>query len=343
MKVIPVASPNHVATTNSSEASSKARAVAAFNAAQAQETPPVDPNAISVEELSAVQPAKASGDVNLEVDNSTETVNSEIDKPTQVETKEDPALSRQFAQLARREKQLRLQAQKQQNDFKAKEAALVAREAALSQTQFDPKDYISRARLEQDALGVLESEGIATYEGITQRAVSRQPVDPQLQAHIGKLEAKIAQLEKATEDNQKSYTQQQQQAYDAALKQIRSDVRDLVQNDPNFETIKATNSIGDVVDLIKQTYEKDGRVLPVELAAQKVEDYLVEEATKLTRIGKIKKRLEQSAQTERAQKPQATTKQPQQSMKTLTNANSSTRQLSAKERAILAFKGELKS
>ena len=39
-------------------------------------------------------------------------------------------------------------------------------------------------------------------------------------------------------------------------------------------------------------------------------------------------------------KTQANTKQPQ-SMKTLTNAASSSRQLSAKERAILAFKGEL--
>jgi hypothetical protein len=74
-----------------------------------------------------------------------------------------------------------------------------------------------------------------------------------------------------------------------------------------------------------------------------VEDYLVDEAVKLANIGKIKKRLSTApAVPAKTEKQTPTNKQPQ-TMKTLTNATASTRQLSARERALLAFKGELKS
>lgn len=111
--------------------------------------------------------------------------------------------------------------------------------------------------------------------------------------------------------------------------------------DPYFETIKQTNSVSDVVDLITATYEKDGILLSVEEAAKEVEDYLVDEAMKLTRIGKIKQRLAAST-TAKVSQEQTPAPKKQTQMKTLTNAASTTRQLSAKERAILAFRGELK-
>jgi phosphopentomutase len=116
----------------------------------------------------------------------------------------------------------------------------------------------------------------------------------------------------------------------------------LVKNDPNFEAIRASGkgAVKQVVQLIERTFDQDGILLTVEEAAQAVEDHLVEEATKLTRIGKIQQRLAANAKT--AQKPVQTTGQSPQASKTLTNTMSTARPLSARERALLAFKGELK-
>ncbi len=332
-------------TSNATEA--RARAIAKLSATpapqvgqqQAQETPVQDPNNVSVEELSAIQ-APQTAEI---TDNNTpiETPKEETKAP---EKTEDPALTAKFTQLARQERALRAKVQQQEQAIKQREAALAAREAELTAKDNQYRqEYISKARLKQDALGVLESEGLATYDDLTQRALSRQPIDPMVQQTMQRLEAKIAELEAANETSQKSYQQQQQDNYKAAIKTITQDAKQLIQNDPEFEAIKATGSVKDVVDLIEKTFQKTGEVLSVEEACKEVEEYLVEEATKLTQLEKIKKRMAQSnaSTTKSDVKTQATQKQTQ--MKTLTNAVSNTRPLSVRERAIAAMEGRLKS
>lgn len=343
MKIQPVASPNAIQQPASNEAAHKARAIAAFNQSQ-QTTQPVVQNQtrVSAEEMTAIQP-QVRQDESIEA---TQEV-PEVVATTETKTQEDPVLSRQFAQLARQEKALRAKVQQQEQQYKAREAALQAREAALtSEPKTDMTKYISRDHLKQDALTALAEAGVS-YEELTQQIISQQPVDPRLKNTINQLQQQIQELKAANEEARKSQVDNQTQAYQAAVKQIRTDVNQLVHTDPNFETIKATKSAKDVVDLIEQTYHKDGVLLSVEEAATQVEDYLVEEGAKLAQIDKIKKRMMQAvapkASSSTAQTPAAKSQQQQQPMKTLTNAASSTRQLSAKERAILAFKGELKS
>lgn len=347
MKVFPVASPAAIKQAPSPDL--KSRAVAAFNGQQAQQTPhsaQLNQNAISPEDMGAIVAPKQEPEEEVQEEQALEA--SEVGQTdTVVETApepkaEDPALSRQFAQLARQEKQLRLKAQQQDQQLKAREAALAAREAeiAAKSSTYDT-DYIPKSRFKQDALSALEEAGLS-YDEITQQVINQGQRDPRTDAMISRLEAKIVALEEQNSNSAKAMSTQQQQQYDAAVAQIRTDAKKLVFTDPNFETIKATNSVSDVVDLITQTYDKDGILLSVEEAANEVENYLTEEALKLTRIEKIKKRMNQVAPDSKAsgQKTQSTQKQPQPTMKTLTNATSSTRQLSAKERAILAFKGE---
>lgn len=348
MKVTPVASQHAVAPTQSSDRTRTNRAVEAFNKmanAQQPQSPVMNQNAVSVEELGAIQ-AQTAPQPTETTDKNIEGEVAPVDTPEQIPSKpqEDPALTRQFTQLARQERALRAKAQQQDQAFKAREAALAEREAKLQGQTPDMSNYIPKDRLRQDALSVLDEAGIS-YDQLTQDILTRQPTDPRVNATISRLESKIAQLEKANETNEKTFAERQQEQYKAAVRQITSDAKSLVNSDPNFETIKATNSIRDVVELIEQTYAKDGVVLSVEEAAQEVEDYLVEEALKLTKIEKIKRQLAQSnASTQTAtQQTQAKPTQTQPQMKTLTNATASTRQLSAKERAILAFKGELKS
>lgn len=344
MRIQPVASPHAVQQTPTNPVAQKAKAVAAFNAGkssydapQAQEHPVLDANHVAPEEMTAIRPSSPAQEEVASLAPTEETAAA----PAKEEPK-DPALSRQFAHLAKQERQLRAKAQQQQQEFKAQQNAFQAEKAAYEAKIKDYESgYISRQQLKDNTLGSL-AEANVSYDELTQQMLNHQPIDARTEALVKRLEAKIQGLEDKANLNVKAQEEQQQQAYRAAVKQIEMDVRQTVSNDPNFETIKATRSISDVVELIEETYKKDGILLSVEDACNEVENYLMDEAMKVTRIGKIKRRLEEAGQPKpNPQQTQATKQQPQQ-MKTLTNAAASTRKLSARERALLAFKGELK-
>ncbi len=348
MKIQPIASPAAVQQAPTNQSSAREKAINAFvNAGNTQpETQVVqNQNAISAEELGAIQTPESNEEARQEVANE----DTQVEAPKAVEPEDTPE-SRRFAQLAKREKQLRLQAQQikqQEEQFKARQAEMEAKWAQAQQpTPIDATKYIDRERFKYDPIGALAEVGVS-YEELTNQLINPVQKDPRVEATISRLEAKIQELENKNQEAAKQAAERETQQYQAALRQIETDVKALVANDPNFETIKETRSTKDVVELIEQTYQKDGVLLSVEEAAQLVEDYLVEEATKLTKIGKIQAKLAQSNASKvqaTAQKTPAAQQQPKQPqpMKTLTNNNASSRQLSAKERAILAFKGELK-
>lgn len=352
MKIQPIATPSAVQQAPSNAQSARSAAINAFMGSQpapaAQTEAVANPNNVSPEELSAIKSPEQPEEVPEVSDKQAD--NSEVTEPTDEATKpEDTALSRQFAKLAQQEKQLRAKAAQQDQAFKAREAELAAREAKLNQqqpTQMDQSKYVSLEDLKYNALGVLEKAGVS-YEELTQQLLNPVQTDPRVQATISKLEAKIAELEQQTKTTKTTYEQQQEQAYKAAVKQIETDVTNLVNKDPSYEAIKHAGAYKDVVDLIEQTYHKDGYLMSVEEASQAVEDYLVEQYTKFSNIGKVKQKIAQAntskaVQSTSEQKQEAAPQQTPKSqpMKTLTNNNSSTRQLSARERALLAFKGE---
>lgn len=345
MNVKPVASPQAVQQAPSNAAAARAKAVAAFNqGAQPPAQVVQNQNQISPEELGAIKAPEESGQEDIVEESQEVSAEATPAEPKQ-ETPQETALSRQFAQLARQEKQLRHKAQQQEQAIKAREAAITAREAELAKAPaFDPKQYYTRDQVKQNALDVLAEAGVS-YDDLTQQIVSQQPTDPRVMRTISSLEQTVKSLEAKLEAQAKSQEANQTTAYQAAVQQIRSDVTNMVKTDTAYEMIKATNSIKDVVELIEETYKKDGILLSNEDAAQQVEDYLVEEGLKLARLSKVQQKLSKVAPktaTSPAQTSAASPKQPQ-PMKTLTNATASSRQLSAKERAILAFKGELKS
>jgi hypothetical protein len=339
MKLTPVASPHAIQPTQTESDSARTarlteKYVAIMNKGQqdppqAQETLVANPNRVSAEELSAIVPTQAK--------------ESPKDATTEVtETKEapkDPEIERRFAQIARQERQLRAKIHQENQRLKAREEAIAAREEAASrQTAPDLSQYIPKDRIKADPLTALE-EAQADWDYLTQQQLQRQPTYPMVMSTIQKLQAEIADLRKVNETSQKTYQDQQAAQYQAALKQIRNDVKQLVYTDPEFETVKAMNATKDVVELIEKTYAKDGVVLSVEEATKAVEDYLVEEAMKVTQIEKIKKRMAaaKASQTSSDEKtPPAKQTQP---MKTLTNATSSARKMSAKERAIARANG----
>lgn len=252
------------------------------------------------------------------------------------ETVNEDSISSQYAILARKQKQ-----------FREREKRIQAREQALKTSDeaklvpptptFDESKYISRDRIAQDPLNALADLGIS-YDQITNLMLNQaNPQQIQQDAYLRKLEAKISDLEQKQERTVKTFEEGQIEARSQAVRQISRDVQSLVTNDPSFELIKLTNNSAEVVKLIETTFDEDGTLLSIEEAAKEIEEALMERQFRISSSSqKIKQRLQSVASTQTATKqPVNQVKQP---LKTLTNSVTSTRPLTARERALEAFK-----
>lgn len=253
--------------------------------------------------------------------------------PTEPAKAEAPErLSPQFAALARKEKALRLEAQK----IKAERESWKQEQ---SKSSFNANEYVPKSRLKTEAINVLMEEGF-TLEQIAHMTLSHQDrQDPR----VASLQAKIQELENKTTKVESQFTEQQTKDREQAINQIRNEAKILIDSDPTYETIKAAGRVETVVEHIKQTYDEDGILLSVEDAAKEVEELLVEEAMRLAGLSKIKQRLQPPPVEE--QKPQEPLKQQPPGMKTLTHgltASSAKQSFSSKERvqrALLVAQG----
>ncbi len=352
MNIVPKASVSAPAPTpTSSQSAATARAIAAFNAASQNPTGIANASAVSPEEIGAIHSGvqKQEEEQPLEAAAEGQETTSESAEAAPEATEEKPPakaeelLSTQYAAMARKEKALRQKMQefnREREEFNRQKNLA----PAPATSSFDESKYIARDRLKSDTLAVLAEEGVS-YDELTQAILNQNQyqVDPQTKATIAKLEARLAAQEAALQKAAESAAEQQTAQYKQAVNEIRENTKKLVFTDPAFEIIKETGSVNDVVELIEETWKQDGVLLSVEDAAREVEEYLEREAIKLSSIKKLQDRLKPAAAPKKQhQAIQATPKQPQ-PMKTLTNAVGTSRPLTAKERAILAFKGELKS
>jgi hypothetical protein len=306
----------------------------------------INPTRVSPEEMSAILPKKEeekeepkaeTESVEAQADTQKDTNEaSEEEASKEVKVKADP-LSTQYAILARKEKALRARDQ----ELKAREQAYLSREEAVKAKEAEYQSgYISKDAVKQNPLLVLSELGLS-YDDITNQILNQPRQDPATQAYLQRLEAEIKALKGDQENTKKSYEEQQKNSYQQAVNQIRNEAKSLVNSDPAFEMIKTSGAVDDVVSLIEETFKADGVLLTVEEAAKEVEDYLIDEAIKLAKSKKVQQRL---APVPAPKQAEAAPKQSQPAqMKTLTNSvGNPARKLSARERAIAAFKGELK-
>lgn len=301
----------------------------------AQQHPVQNPSKITPEEMSVVKAPEAEASQSDTGDSPSE------EAPAATKTPKEGPLSAQYALLARKERALRAKVEAQDASLKAKEAAFAEREAAIKAKEAEyQSNYISKSRIKADPLSVLTEEGVS-YDELTNAILNPQAKqDPRILAEIEKLKAEVREAKDYQTKAKEEYAAQKKQEYTNAVAQIRNEAKQLVANDPAFEMIKETKSVSDVVDLIEKTYAEDGILLSVEEAAREVEEYLADQAIKLARINKIKSKLEQAQKP--AEQSQATPKQPQTGMKTLTNSVNASKPLSSRERAIAAFNGTRK-
>lgn len=236
--------------------------------------------------------------------------------PDTLEVKPDEAtqpLSPQFAALARQRRAL----QQEKQAFE--------REKAESATKQDVGG-VDRARLKSDPIGVLLEEGV-TYEQLTEAVLANQNgYNPE----IKKLQDEIRALKAETE---KTFSDKETQAEESALNEMERDAIRLSSQGDEFALVRETGSIKKVRDLIHRVYKQDGEVLDVREALKLVEDELLKDNLRIANLGKI-----QSQVAPQVQQPQ----QLQRPMRTLSNRDTASVPMSAKQRALAAFHGTLK-
>lgn len=241
--------------------------------------------------------------------------------------KPDP-LSPKFALLAKREKLIR----SREAEIKAKEDALKAK-----QSEYET-GYIPKSGLKDAALAALKS-GELSYDEFTQFMLSQPAaeVDPV----IRQIQAENAELKKRLEELDGSFKSKQTTEFNQAVTQLGNDIRAFVKGNPDYEAIDALGMSDKVKDLIVANFEETGTIMPMEDAAKEIEAYLLEEAEKVLTIGKVKAKFTPPTPATEAKPDAKPLTSQQQPMKTLTNAVTTSKPMSPRERAIARLEGRL--
>jgi hypothetical protein len=253
-----------------------------------------------------------------EVTQQVDSAKPDVTEQTNAVIEDTKPLSPQAAALAKARRALQV-----------KERELADREKALeSKTTGSSEDLV--ARLKSQPLSVLQEHGV-TYDQLTEAILADSSgLNPAIQ----ELKAEIKALKEGVDKN---LSERDSQAEQQVLRQIRKEAEQLAREGDTFELVREERAVPDVIRLIHETYKKHGEVLDTSEAMQLVEDELLKDNLRRANFKKIQSKLTPSQPQQQA--PQA---QRQNQIRTLTNRDSSTVPLSRRERALLAFQGNLK-
>lgn len=218
---------------------------------------------------------------------------------------------------------------KQRRTLQVKERELADREKALETKATTPVESVTFADLKSEPLSALLKAGV-TYEQLTEAILEQK------NGHSPEIAALKAEIAALKGDVTKTLSDRDAQAEQQVLAEMRRDATKLVAEGEEFELVRETKSIPQVMTLIERTYRESGEVLDVREALRLVEEDLISESLKLAATKKVQSKLAP----EPASPPPQQQRQPQ--MRTLTNRDTATAPMSAKQRALLAFTGQLK-
>ena len=246
-----------------------------------------------------------------------ENQNSDLDASEEVEQSLEEArnpdrddFSRKFAALSRREKEIR-----------AKEAEYEKRIADL-ENRFTVKEPEKEPevpfeyKLKQNPLKALEEMGLS-YDKLTELALNDGQLTPDMQMKLMREEiengyqSKYKELENRILEKEKN---DEQRRYDDIETGFKNEIESFVSSNPEqFELIQANEAKDVVYEVIEEHYNETGKILDIKEAAEAVESYLEEEATKLLQLSKVRSKFNPG---DNEQEPQ------RQSQVTLSNAHS---------------------
>lgn len=341
MNLTPISGPRIAPTLGAKTVSSDAArsaAMAKFNegltaaASPSQEGAVLDPASKVADVIPTNDALPVTQGLNNEASSAVESAPSDL---------EAKRIASHYANLARKEKMLRIR----EAQFRQRMAS-----ASTPPTQtpaFDASKFVNRDELIANPFGVLNNLGL-TYEQLTQKALDAPTAeDLQQRREIEALKTELKTLREGQDQVKKTFDDNQSLARQQAEMQIHQDVKRLISQDPTFEVTHAQNASHDVVRLITSVYDKGmgpeyprGTILDISDAAAMVEQELTSRALRVAKLQKIQSQLNSNNV---AKKPLDNNQQPAQqpTLRTLTNSvGTSTRKLSPRERALLAFRGE---
>lgn len=263
----------------------------------------------------------------------------EVPKPDTEQVPETLVASKDplFDQMAKLEKQRRMQAKQ----YQAEKAAWESEKAQLLQKAQPDTSWKDRAKT--DLMGLMAEAGLS-YEEVLNTYVNHTPMDQNMRI----LQAKLQGMEENQNKLINQFTETQKQNYNQAVKQITTEVKQLVKLAPDdYEIINSQGEMAEkyIVKLIEETFQDEGYLMDVEDAAKEVENHLLEQSLGLAKLKKIQAKL--SPTQTLAQGEVAAPKvsiEPKGATTLSHNMTAGSKPISnreRRERAILAFQGKL--
>ena len=224
-----------------------------------------------------------------------------VEAVTTEQTKEhsstDDGFDRKFAALSRKDKEFRDEQASWQEE-KAELEALRSEKAAKASESDAPQMSIEQ-RLKRDPLGTLKDLGLS-YDKLTELALNDGKLDSEslmnnkLDDMNSKWEetygSKIKQLEEQIAEKEAAeITGKQEQAVEGFKDNINAH---LTENEADFELISAYKANDLVFDVIETHYNETNRVLEISDACKAVEEHLLTEYQKLSKIEKLQAKQE---------------------------------------------------
>ena len=226
------------------------------------------------------------------------------------EPEKNDEFSRKFAALSRKEKEVRAR----EAEYEQRIAELEQRFAA-KEPQKEPEIPFD-VRLRQNPLKALESVGLS-YDKLTELALNDGKLTPEMQMKLMREEletdykSKFEDLENRLVEKEKGL---EEQRYEDIKLGFQNEIESFVNsNGEEYELIKANDANDVVYEVIEEHYNETGKILDIKEAAEAVESYLEEEATKLLQLSKVRSKFNPG---DNEQEPQ------RQSQVTLSNAHS---------------------
>lgn len=271
---------------------------------------------------------EAATEVN-KADSTTTTENPEVTQ----EGLREQLLSPKFAQLARQQKAFREERERLKKEREAFEA-----EKKKLGSEYLSKEEL-RQKFRQNPSEVFE-EFEVTNDQLTNLILNGQS---QQDPTVLQLMKEVADLKKQLNSESQTRIKTTQEQYDRALAQIKTDAEKLIETEPEYEVLKEFGMSESVVELIKKEYEEKGIVMTVSDACKQVNDHVSAQVEKILSLNKVKEKLKAPAEGGTQAVINETTQAKPKQTTTLTNGVATAKPMTAYERAVLAFKGELKN
>ena len=184
---------------------------------------------------------------------------------------ERAAFARQFANLARQERRLR----EEKQEFKGVKKKATELEGLQDMAKSDPMQFLEKFGISYDALTrrVINDGNVAIEDVVAQQAKEIEGL-------------KELNRKQAEDRENRSKKREYEQTYNGFIDKVK----EFVENNDQYEMIKAHEAYHTVYEVMQEQFAHDGTVLEYDQAANMVERYYEDEAERYFKSSKLRDR-----------------------------------------------------